>query len=55
MEVPRALPVGLHFTERSRLFNGGSEFSCSDSYFFPSISANNPCSFRLNVIILEQK
>jgi hypothetical protein len=23
--------------------------------FFPSISANNPCGFGLNVIILEQK
>jgi hypothetical protein len=31
MEVPRALPVGLHFTERSRLFNEKPAFSCPDS------------------------
>ncbi len=55
MEVPRALPVGLHFTERSKLFNKGAEFSCPDSYFFLFLSANNPCGFRLNMIILEQK
>ena len=40
-----------YFTERPMLL----PIRSMGTGFFPSISANNPCSFGLNVITLEQK